>query len=279
MDDSLTDLARDLAALPGVIAVALGGSATGGQADDQSDLDLYVYADAAPPVAARQSLVLDRASPGTAEIGNALWEPGDEWQDGALSRWVDVMYRSPAWIEDRLDRVLVRHEASLGYSTCLWHNVLTTRPLIDDRGWYRNLQARARVPYPSALKRSIIALNHPVLRTIHSSYRHQVALAVVRTDLVSIQHRLTALLASLFDILFAANERPHPGEKRLLDHVAALPLQPAGLADRLRALLDSAPSGSDDDRLLTRLDVLLDALDQFMTEIGLMPGKSARYFA
>ena len=69
--------------------------------------------------------------------------PGDEWADGRTGLGVDVMFRTPAFIEDELDRVLVRHQARAGYSTCLWHNVLASRLLFDRRGFYAALQARA----------------------------------------------------------------------------------------------------------------------------------------
>ena len=199
--------------------MALAGSGVTGAADEHSDIDLYVYAGnhlspwpTAPPSR--------RASPPAAEVGNDFWEPGDEWIDAQTGRHVDVMYRTPAWIEEQLERVLVRHEASVGYSTCFWHNVLHSTPLFDRSGWYRDLQATATRPYPQPLRHAIIAKNHPILRQTLSSYLAQIERAVRRGDSVSIQHRVTALLASYFDVLFAVNELPHPGEKRLLQLAA-----------------------------------------------------------
>ncbi|HET7095512.1 MAG TPA: hypothetical protein VFI22_18620, partial [Thermomicrobiales bacterium] len=65
-------------------------------------------------------------------------------------------------------------------------------------------------------ERAIVAKNHPILREARSRYRTPIQQAIDRRDAVSIQHRITALLASCFDVLFAINAVPHPGEKRLL---------------------------------------------------------------
>jgi hypothetical protein len=89
---------------------------------------------------------------------------------------------------------------------------------------------------------------------------------------VSVQHRVTALLASSFDVLFAVNRLPHPGEKRLLAYVRRhCPLVPADFERRVRALLaaDAAPA------LLGHVDDLVDGLDELLAAEGLLaPGGS-----
>jgi len=244
----IQQLAQRFGEHPSVLAVALSGSRGAGSNDDTSDFDLYVYTFGDLPVDFRRAIASPRA-----EIDNRYWEPGDEWVDQSSGARIDVMYRRPAWIEDQMERVLVRHEACIGYSTCFWYNVLHSEPLFDPRGWYAGLQARAGVPYPDGLQRSIVAKNYPLLRRNQSSYRQQIELAIQRHDLVSVQHRVTALLASYFDIWFALERQPHPGEKRLLK---ALPPFERGL---VCAVLE-APS----DSVLASIDVLLDELDRRM---------------
>ena len=271
-------IAARFGALPGVAAVALGGSRTGGEADARSDVDLYVYATAEIPLGARAEI----AGPGASRLvlDHRFWEPGDTWVDTASGIEVDVMYRTPVWIEDELERVLARHEASVGYSTALWHNALASVPLHDPEGWFAGLQARANRPYPEPLRRAIVAKNHPILRDVSFSYLRQIELAVARGDSVSVQHRLAALLASYFDVLFAINRLPHPGEKRLVQHAQArCALVPPGMARRLDDVLTLAPAAPKAAGLLVpAIRRLLDGLDALLAEEGPRPteGESAR---
>jgi hypothetical protein len=233
-------IARQFASLPQVEAVALAGSRMSEFPDENSDIDLYVYVTADIPLDVRAGIA---AGSLRAEIGNATWEPGDEWIDAATGIAADVMYRQVHWIEEQLDRVLIRHEASVGYSTCFWYNVLHSEALFDRSGWFAELQRRAGQPYPAELKRAIIAKNYRLLRDTESSYLHQIELAVKRDDPVSVNHRVTALLASYFDVLFALNEQPHPGEKRLLQHAASLPRLPRDFEPQVRAVVTAVASG------------------------------------
>lgn len=257
-------IAERFAAIREVEAVALAGSQTSPFADPLSDVDLYVYASEIVPLSLRAEVARDARR---AEIGNSFWEPGDEWIDGETGISVDVMFRTTAWIEDQLDRVLRRHEASVGYSTCFWYNVRNSQLLFDRTGWFKDMQTRANQPYPEPLRRAIIAKNHPILRGNMSSYVRQIERALKRHDAVSVNHRVAALLASYFDIVFAVNEQPHPGEKRLLEFAQALcPRLPTGMVERVQALCSALPAGD----VVGRAHTMLDGLDDLLRSAGLM---------
>ena len=106
----------------------------------------------------------------------------------------------------------------------------------------------------------MIAKNWPILRRNQSSYRRQIELALQRDDAVSVQHRVTALLASFFDVWFALERQPHPGEKRLLSHL------PEQWASHVRGVLDAGRT-----TLLNNIDELIDPLDVRLREEGLLP--------
>ncbi len=262
-------VARQFASLPQVEAVALAGSRVSGFADAESDVDLYVYVteDVALDLRAR----IAGGSP-RMEIGNATWEPGDEWIDAETGRSVDVMYRQVHWIEEQLDRVLVNYQASVGYSTCFWFNVRQSRMLFGRSGWFAALQQRAGQQYPNELRLAIIAKNYPLLRRNQSSYLRQIELAVEREDPVSVNHRVAALMASYFDVLFALNELPHPGEKRLLKHAtASCSRVPREMDRHVTELLRSV--GKADGDTVSRVNDLLDARDELLRQEMMVPNE------
>jgi hypothetical protein len=156
--------------------------------------------------------------------------------------------------------VLVRHEPSLGYSTCFWHTIRGGLALHDPDGWLAALKVRAAVPYPDALRAAIVARNRAALRGFPSAWEVQVGKAERRGDLVAANHRVAGLLASCFDIVFAVNRVPHPGEKRLLGAVAErCPVRPPAFEADVRAVLAAAAAG--DGSLGAATARLLDGID------------------
>lgn len=252
--------------VPQAEAVALGGSRTSDASDTSSDVDLYVYYREPISLEVRREM----ASPARrAEIGNEFWEPGDEWIDSETGISVDVMFRHVRWIEERLEGVLKQHAVSVGYSTCFWYNVLNSQILFDRRGWFAALKKTVEQPYPAELKRAVIAKNLPILRRNMSSYVHQIERAIARGDFFSIHHRTTALLASYFDILFAVNEQPHPGEKRLAERASQLCGKlPRNFPQAVDELLASLPGRNR--QILETANALLDGLEALLRSEGFL---------
>jgi len=264
-------LAGLFAPLPQVEAVAIGGSrgAAGVATDAASDIDLYVYTRGEIPLADREGIVEASGGATRMDLDMRFWGSGDEWLNAATGIHVDAVYFDAAWMEEQVDRVLVRHEPSLGYSTCFWHTVRGSIALEDPRGWFAGLQERCHVDYPDELRRNIVALNHPVLRGVLPAYANQLGKAVKRRDLVSVNHRLAGLLASYFDVLFAVNRVPHPGEKRLVEAATAIcPRLPEDMAADVSEILQTATV--DLEGLPARVDRLLDRLDALLRSEGLL---------
>ena len=219
LPEEILSIVSDFAEIKSVKTVALAGSLVSKKSDVISDCDLYVYTDKEIPPALRKKIAAKYSD--RMEIDNRFFEPGDEWLIKSLNLKADIMYRSPRWIEDLLERILVKCEVSTGYSTCFWHNVLNSMPLFDRTGWFGALQKRALRPYPARLRKAIVAKNLPLLNSVSGSYSAQVRSAIKRKDAISVNHRTAAFLASYFDVLFALNSMPHPGEKRLFELCSA----------------------------------------------------------
>ena len=217
-------LFEELVALPAVEAIALGGSRAGESYDEKSDYDVYLYCTEPVPEAARRDILsrcCDRM-----EIGNQFWEYEDNCtlKNGVD---IDILYRSLDAFTADVASVVEECRARNGYTTCMWHNLMTCRIVYDRDGRLAAAKRRFDVPYPEALRQRIIERNMRLLHTALPAYDAQIAKAVRRGDRVSVCHRTAAFLESYFDVIFALNRRTHPGEKRLVQlcraHCPVLP--------------------------------------------------------
>lgn len=259
------ELAGHFGAMPGVRAVALGGSLAAGAGDAGSDIDLYVYTDASIPPEARGRVIEATGGAMRLDLGQDYWGLSDQWVQAGSGTEIDIVYFDANWMEAGVRSVLLDYRPSMGYTTCFAHTIRQSRVLHDPTGWLAGLRALTAAPYPEPLRRAIIDHNQPVLRGMITSYRAQIAKAIGRGDLVSVNHRLAALLASYFDIVFAFNRVYHPGEKRLLERAQALCARlPRDMAADVTAVL--VEGGNASAGLLPALDRLLDRLDEMLAE-------------
>ena len=207
-------LFEELSRLPQVEAIALGGSRATGRNDAKSDYDVYIYLTGPVEETCRRTILSKYCR--YMEIGNTFWELEDDVTllDGID---MDIIYRNLEDFARGIASVVDDCTAWNGYTTCMWHNLITSRILFDRTGRLPKLQARYQIPYPQKLKENIIARNMNLLSGMLPSFDTQIQKAENRGDLVSVNHRVTEFLASYFDILFALNEMTHPGEKRMQD--------------------------------------------------------------
>lgn len=212
MSVDVRKLFEELGSLPQVEAISLGGSRATGRNDETSDYDVYVYITESIPEDDRIRILEKYCR--YMEIGNAFWEPED---DVTLKNGIDmdIIYRNMADFEKTVSSVVVDCTPWNGYTTCLWHNLITSRIVADKNGHLAAMQAKYRIPYPQKLKENIISNNLKLLSGMLPSFDMQIKKAEGRGDLVSVNHRVAEFLASYFDIIFAMNEMPHPGEKRM----------------------------------------------------------------
>jgi len=206
-------LIRELSSLEAVEAIALGGSRAAEHFDPTSDYDVYLYCTGPVDEQVRRDILGIYCS--VIEIGNHYWE----YEDNCILKNgipIDILYRNlDAFCAD-VSEVVEKFQPRNGYTTCMWHNLLTCKILFDRSGRLTEAKDRFQVEYPDQLQENIVLHNYRLIQASMPAYRTQIAKALKRQDLVSINHRIAAFLESYFDILFAVNKRTHPGEKQLI---------------------------------------------------------------
>jgi predicted nucleotidyltransferase len=251
------EVAARLAEIPGVVAVALGGSRARG-ADDNSDVDLGIYYRASnpPPVERLRSLAreIHRGDSPAEVTGLGEWGP---WVNGGA--WLQVQGRKVDWLYRDIDRVMrVIEECLRGVVTCDYylghphgfHNhiylaeVYYCHPLQDHLAVLDRLKERLRI-YPSAMKTALMT------KFLYEA-RFMLELArpgSVRCDVFHVSGCLFRCAAALVQVLFALNEMYFMNEKGALSAIKSFPIKPDAFPARVRSIL--ASPGHDADTLHT----------------------------
>jgi len=257
----LQSLAVSLAADPLVEAITITGSTASGGAGTDSDVDLFAYANGDTTSTRRKVAESLGSADSHLGIGEMAFGDADTWRHDESGLWIDIAWWTPDWAESQLDLVLRKHRGSLGYTTAFWRSIRNGRPLFERGAWHPQLQKFARSPYPSELRTAIINTNRPWLSGHPFSFRHQIEVAISRSDAVSLNHRTAAWVASYLDIVFAANSVLHPGEKRAVEAATRECARlPEGMPNDLAEVLQTSTPLAIIDRMLDQLDRLVASL-------------------
>lgn len=209
------EILKDFENLTFVRAIATGGSVSAKTCDNLSDIDVYIFKENDIPVSDREKITKKYSS--KYEVGGEYFGQGDEFFADGLNKQLDIMYWNVNWFEDIVNNVWFKHYPSNGYTTAFLFTLKNFEIIFDKNNWLLNLQNSIKTNYPKKLKENIINRNIMLMKDKpFASYYEQIEKALKRNDVVSINHRISAFLASYFDVIFSINELLHPGEKRLI---------------------------------------------------------------
>lgn len=214
--DILKDFIEEAIKSDDIDAFVLSGSKTSLINDEMSDYDIYVYSKDKVNIETRKKFA--NKYDAYCELGNDYFEYGDEFIIKDYI-YLDFMYRDLSFAENEINYVWKNCNAKLGYTTAFLYNIRNSKILYDKDSKFQNLQNELiNNEYPDKLKENIIKRNWIIM----NEFFGQLKTAVKRDDIISVNHRLAALLASYFDILFALNKELHPGEKKLIKYAYKL---------------------------------------------------------
>ena len=251
-DPILERLVTTVRDLPGYVAMSLGGSTQVGLADDHSDYDIHVFWRAPLAGPEQRAERLGRiADPGSVRVDIRSWGLED-WLH-IDRRPVELTYFNLDDLQAHVAQAYGQGLADEGFATALLYIIATGHPLFDATGEVAALRERLHAQFPESTRDLLLTHHTPLLGT----YVKHLRLAQARGDLLSVQHRRYTVQMVFFNLLFTLNRRYHPGEKRLLIHVARCPLQPPDLAARWNR---AACRGAGDPALADDLDSLCDDL-------------------
>jgi hypothetical protein len=249
---TLQRIVAAMADLPGVAAIALGGSTAAGLADADSDFDVYMYY--RQPLAAaaeRAARLRPLADAGTLEVDI----PTFGLEDHLLvhDQLIELVYLDLDRLSENAKQAYGQGLSSEGYTTALLYILARSPVLHDVTGEVTALRAQLQSGYPEPTRARLLREHPEVLRYFLELLR----VSQRRGDLLYVQHMRYSIQMVFFNLLFALNRLYHPGGKRLLSHARRCDVQPAGLDERWS---DIARLSAADSALADRLEALIDDL-------------------
>ncbi|MFE4357901.1 nucleotidyltransferase family protein [Kitasatospora sp. NPDC056800] len=239
----IEDMAGQLARVPGVVGVMLGGSRARGEERPESDWDLGVYYRGGPDLDALRAL----AGPETEVAGPGGWGPwvnGGAWLrvDGVAVDWIlrDLDRVGRVWADCRAGRYEVGTQAGhpLGFwSPCYPGEVALGQPLADPTGELTRLK-RQTTDYPEPLRGALTAATWEAGFLLDTA-----AKSAVRADALHVSLCLSHAVGILVQALFAHHRRWCLNEKGALAVAGRLPDAPPYFGRRAHGLL-AEPGGS-----------------------------------
>jgi hypothetical protein len=240
-DPLLDRISPVLAAVPGVVAVVLGGSRASGASHSASDFDIGLFfresggLDVGALLKAVKGQVDEPEAAAVTEVGGwGPWIVGGGWLTIAGKK-VDLLYRPIESVEKVIEdcrdgRISMDYQPGHphGFCSAIWMGeVALCRPLRDPQGLIAGLKALA-LPYPEKL--GVTLIRRFQWETLFSIENAETA--VPRGDETYIAGCAFRSLSCVAQALFALNRRYLINEKGALEAAAQLTLTIPALSER-----------------------------------------------
>jgi len=229
--------------------IALGGSHAKGTADADSDVDIYLFADAFVPAARRVELVAGRLGDAAQAVSWGADAPfvegGTDFSvDGIrVECWLRSARRVEATIADCLQGRIRREHAvwtAMGYFNYVALGDVHAMRIVDDpRGMLARWKAQVAT-YPEPLRDAI--LRHFMAEAAFWPENRHYLGAVERTDVIYTSAIVQQAAQALIQVVFALNREYFPGEKKLAEALEKLTIVPAEFAATIEGLLCPGPA-------------------------------------
>lgn len=240
--ETLRPLLRQLVC--GEYGVAVGGAHAKHMDDEESDLDLYVFAGGILPNPERTRLTLQLSPDVRDVVSYGCLEPfeqaGTDFFLGTLK--IECWFRNTASLDHALDegaagivrQDLVTWTTTGFFNHCSLSDLNSMVPVEDPTGLLARWKDRVR-RYPPRLRASIIERHLGAARFWPGNFHYRSA--VERRDVIYTTGIVQQVVHNLIQVLFAANRAYFPGDKKLASAIASLDLVPDRFAERVQGLL------------------------------------------
>lgn len=240
----LKELVSELAHVPGIAAVVLGGSYASGTQREGSDMDIGLYYPAEAPFAidmitkvAENIAVQPPTVTGFYEWGQ--WVNGGAWIQTRTGK-VDFLYRNIQQVEQTIEHAIqgiVEHDYDQQpthgfYSIIYLAETDVCVPLYDPLQHIARLKQLVKT-YPPQLKEKVVANS---LWSAEFTLAHASSFAKVG-DVYNTAGCLVRISSNLTQALFALNERYFISDKRLMEVAANFAILPSGYIGQVTGIL------------------------------------------
>ncbi len=224
--------------------IALAGAHAKGLADENSDIDIFIFGNELSPYADRTQAIADFCD----DPQHCWVSPSFDYPWGGSADFtyqgipVEVVVRSISKTEEIIDRaidgnfeVIPQTWTSNGYYTYIYLSEISfLKPIYDETGWIFKMKQKID-KYPPKLKNSIISTFLGRAGTWMNNFHY--TSAVKRMDTLFIAPIMIHTLMDMIQVIFAINEVYFTGDKKLEKTLCELPYCPEKLRGNLDFLL------------------------------------------